>query len=263
MTESMEQDLATALRQHVDRSPGGKAYAGPLAAAEATREAIVTLGRFEHEQQRRIDAARPGDHRIVVDGKVVYSGNRMECFLRGQQYNNCTIEPKTQGEPADKPFKIWLITDMHPGSEPDEHAFATEAQRDAFIDGVFVALNADYALVSGPDWVLDEHLMPVRKPSPAKSVQEVAAATGIDANEVPELGAVLQRGLFVGRRDPLRNSDFAGRWMVCEDLHAGPTKDGGVGGYCIVGDDLSAMIREAYDHFDLGADAELEGGMRP
>lgn len=64
-----------------------------------------------------------------------------------------------------KPVKAWLITDMHEGSEPTEYAFSTAIERAAFVDGVFVALNSDYALVDGPDWVLDADLNPVRKPA--------------------------------------------------------------------------------------------------
>lgn len=230
MTRAVQYDLASALRRLVDRSPGGKDYAGPEAHVEATREAIVTLGRHDHEQQILTDTRRPGDHQVTVNDAVLYVGNRMECLVRGQQYADCTIEPLPvmsehwrqagnggqgiynsdrpiadahHGEfarrivachnalrdvptqmleqvddradlvevlaktaPDHKPFKTWLITDMHEGSEPTEHAFRTAIERDAFLEGIFVALNDAYAVVAGPDWVLDADLMPIRKPAP-------------------------------------------------------------------------------------------------
>jgi hypothetical protein len=62
---------------------------------------------------------------------------------------------------------------------------------------------------------------------------------------------LLDHGYYIGPRDPERNTDFQGTWMVAEPLPDDvkrPTKDAGDGAYCIVGDNLSKLIDEAYDH---------------
>lgn len=58
------------------------------------------------------------------------------------------------------------------------------------------------------------------------------------------------RGYYIGPRDPLRNQAFEGEWMVCGDPVPAvtPTDDAGSGGYCTVGDDLDALIRDAYNY---------------
>ena len=67
-----------------------------------------------------------------------------------------------------------------------------------------------------------------------------------------EKTAMLQaHGYYVGPRDPERNTDFPGAWMVAEPLPDDvkrPTKSAEDGAYCIVGDDLLKLIDEAYDH---------------
>lgn len=63
--------------------------------------------------------------------------------------------------------------------------------------------------------------------------------------------ALIDAGFFVGKRDPLRNTDFEGIWMVAEPLPDDvqrPTKNAGDGAYCIVGNDLEQLINEAYNH---------------
>lgn len=57
---------------------------------------------------------------------------------------------------------------------------------------------------------------------------------------------------FVGVRDPKVNTDFKGRYMVVEDYDPNmlPTKDGSNGPWAIVGDDLEALVREAYEYLD-------------
>lgn len=56
------------------------------------------------------------------------------------------------------------------------------------------------------------------------------------------------RGFYIGPRDPNRNTAFEGEWMVCGDpVTPRSTEDASNGGYCIVGDDLDALIREAYN----------------
>jgi hypothetical protein len=58
-----------------------------------------------------------------------------------------------------------------------------------------------------------------------------------------------QAGFFVGKRDPNRNKAFRGQFMVCQDTTEGPSDDASTTSYCIVGDNLNALIRDAYDHF--------------
>ena len=61
--------------------------------------------------------------------------------------------------------------------------------------------------------------------------------------------ALHERGLYIGPRDPQRNTDFDGVFMVCEDVNVpAPTRDASRGGFCIVGDDLHDLIRNAYRH---------------
>jgi hypothetical protein len=55
-------------------------------------------------------------------------------------------------------------------------------------------------------------------------------------------------GFTVGRRDSRLNTDHPGRFMVVESHTKKelPTKDGSNGPWCIVGNDLSALVDEAY-----------------
>lgn len=55
-------------------------------------------------------------------------------------------------------------------------------------------------------------------------------------------------GFTVGPRDPRLNTDFAGAFMVVEahDDTELPTRDGANGPWCIVGDDLTALVAEAH-----------------
>ena len=59
-------------------------------------------------------------------------------------------------------------------------------------------------------------------------------------------------GLMVGKRDPQRNTAFKGKFMVAEPISdAGlmPTTDARHGGYCIVGDNLDALVTTAHAWF--------------
>lgn len=60
-----------------------------------------------------------------------------------------------------------------------------------------------------------------------------------------------ENGFTIGKRDPRLNTDYAGRYMVVEehDEYELPTRDGSNGPWCIVGDDLDELIREAYENF--------------
>lgn len=57
------------------------------------------------------------------------------------------------------------------------------------------------------------------------------------------------RGFTVGARDPRINTNYPGAFMVVEahDESELPTEDGSNGPWAIVGDDLQALIDEAYE----------------
>ena len=59
-----------------------------------------------------------------------------------------------------------------------------------------------------------------------------------------------EQSFVVGERDPRLNTDYAGRYMVVEahDESELPTRDGSNGPWCIVGDSLDALIKEAYEN---------------
>lgn len=59
-------------------------------------------------------------------------------------------------------------------------------------------------------------------------------------------------GFTVGERNPQVNRAFAGRFMVIEDHEGGelPTDDGRNGPWAIVGDNLNALVQQAYDAFE-------------
>jgi hypothetical protein len=56
-------------------------------------------------------------------------------------------------------------------------------------------------------------------------------------------------GWLIGDRDPRLNTDYAGAFMVCEpfDDSEVPTRDGSNGPWCVVGDDLDALIDTAHE----------------
>lgn len=59
-------------------------------------------------------------------------------------------------------------------------------------------------------------------------------------------------GLIVGDRDHQRNTAFKGRFMVAEPISDPallPTIDARRGGYCVVGDNLPALIETAFSWF--------------
>lgn len=71
-------------------------------------------------------------------------------------------------------------------------------------------------------------------------------------------------GFIVGERDPAMNTNFAGRFMVCEPYESGHSQPDGSGGiWCVVGDDLDMLMIEAVEFFELEsiepAKADAEG----
>ncbi len=67
---------------------------------------------------------------------------------------------------------------------------------------------------------------------------------------------LLDYGYEIGVRDPRLNSDYPGCFMVVESHEPSelPTRDGRNGPWCIVGDDLAALVTEAFEvlcTFDL------------
>lgn len=65
--------------------------------------------------------------------------------------------------------------------------------------------------------------------------------------------ALEKMGFTVGKRDARLNTDFGGAFMVVEahDESELPTRDGRNGPWCIVGDDLDALINEAFDSWEF------------
>ena len=60
-------------------------------------------------------------------------------------------------------------------------------------------------------------------------------------------------GFFVGERDPNRNRNFPGKFMVAQPVEEGdeyPSDDASDGGYCMVGDDFDELINESYEWVD-------------
>ena len=77
--------------------------------------------------------------------------------------------------------------------------------------------------------------------------------------------AMLEKyGFTIGERDERLNTNYPGKHMVCEANHEDigdydlPTADGGNGPWCIVGDDLDALVAEAHDYL-LGQDHDGNG----
>jgi hypothetical protein len=71
-------------------------------------------------------------------------------------------------------------------------------------------------------------------------------------------------GFIIGKRDPRANTDFPGAFMVIEAHGQGelPTQDGRNGPWCIVDDNLSALILSAYEGWQgiiEGLDATAPG----
>lgn len=76
----------------------------------------------------------------------------------------------------------------------------------------------------------------------------------LDLDKVRDLH---EAGFYVGVRDPDRNRAFIGRFMVCEHLSCGPTDDASSGGFCIVGDDMRALVEDAHEHLLAMRDKEV------
>ena len=73
-----------------------------------------------------------------------------------------------------------------------------------------------------------------------------------DQSIVKQIRALQAAGFVVGKRDPNMNRAFAGRFMVAEAYEPGTTQDdaqGGDGVWCIVGDDMATLVREAFSFF--------------
>ena len=67
-------------------------------------------------------------------------------------------------------------------------------------------------------------------------------------NIAEKQAALLAYGYIVGERDLHMNTAHPGNVMVAEAHSSIPTKDGSNGPWCIVGNDLAALIDEAYEH---------------
>ena len=80
-----------------------------------------------------------------------------------------------------------------------------------------------------------------------------------DRTEIAERKAWLKMyGFKYGERDPLMNTAFNGRFMVAKHYLDGHTQESSRGGvWCVVGDNLDALIDAAYNAF---ADEERSCG---
>lgn len=73
-----------------------------------------------------------------------------------------------------------------------------------------------------------------------------------DQGILKKISRLQAAGFVVGRRDPNMNRAFAGKFMIAEGYEPGTTQDdaqGGDGVWCIVGDDIATLTREAFYFF--------------
>ena len=78
----------------------------------------------------------------------------------------------------------------------------------------------------------------------------LARLTGVWNMKHNEKKIILESyGFEVGNRNPQLNTKYPGKFMVSEPYESSelPTKDGRNGPWCIVSDDLNALIDEGYD----------------
>lgn len=63
-----------------------------------------------------------------------------------------------------------------------------------------------------------------------------------------KIDALRRMGFIVGERDPRLNRKYAGKFMVAESFEdcEVPTNDGSNGPWCIVGDDIDALVNDAF-----------------
>ena len=74
------------------------------------------------------------------------------------------------------------------------------------------------------------------------------AAAAPQMREALERDALERSGFVIGARDARLNRNYRGAFMVAEPYtdEDTPTNDGSNGPFCIVGDNLSALIHEAF-----------------
>jgi len=72
-------------------------------------------------------------------------------------------------------------------------------------------------------------------------------------------------GFVIGERDPRLSTDYSGKYMVAEsyDEDELPTRDGSNGPWCVVGDNLDELIKDAYENsYEFEGDEGLKGKRR-
>jgi len=82
-------------------------------------------------------------------------------------------------------------------------------------------------------------------------IGELAGVIAKRTKPIDHIEKLKGMGWLVGDRDPGMNRAHQGKYMVAEPLEEGdpyPTDDASDGRFCIVGDDLSALAKEAYEH---------------
>jgi hypothetical protein len=73
----------------------------------------------------------------------------------------------------------------------------------------------------------------------------------VDVTYQDKLDALIRWGFVVGERNPLINMLYPGEFMVAESHEQSdlPTQDGANGPWCIVGEDLPALVNEAWGNW--------------
>ncbi len=93
--------------------------------------------------------------------------------------------------------------------------------------------------------LLDDRIvfLPAEKPTVTPEVKP------LDLETAQRLGELIGRGFTAGRRDPRVNTAFQGAFMVIEPFDESqlPTEDASNGPWAVVGDDLAALINDAYN----------------
>lgn len=69
---------------------------------------------------------------------------------------------------------------------------------------------------------------------------------------------IFKHGVYIGPRDPRRRPAFPGKFMIAEDINIDAHRIEENAGFCIVGDDLTVLINDAFNHI-VAHEADNEG----
>lgn len=76
------------------------------------------------------------------------------------------------------------------------------------------------------------------------------AFAALPAERLAEAAELIGNGYTIAAREPKLNTDHMGVFMIAEALEewdGTPTENGANGPWCLIGDDLAAMVKEAHD----------------